>query len=285
MENIWQCLAAIYYGAYSSVVEQRIVDSLARVRFPLCTLDRSDCTAVASAVIALGNDGLFFGVPVPSAVRTWRRVAQRATVVAAMSPDRSPRAIRAKIKAILHREVPVSTCLLGGVLVVVAYLYVPTVRTCRSDVKLHPYVGATDIECSQPEFVLRCSTASVYRLATGSEEVLCRTWRGRAVRVVDDAKRQRAACQDSLGWFAGYKPDRGCYCEPHSIERDGFCVPTDQWCQERFGTGAVAIVSAEADRFSCGCGTGYTLSDGTLRCEPSTGSGPGASPTLFPLRP
>lgn len=182
-------------------------------------------------------------------------------------------------------QVPLSTAGLLVTLLMVTYLFVPGSRTCRTDLKLHPYVGATDVECTDPAFTIRCYESSVYQRAPDRSEVVCRTWRGRPVRIVDDAKRQRGDCQNALGWLAVYEPGRGCYCDLHSEERHGLCLPTDRWCRERFGTGAVAVISPAGDKFNCGCGTGYALGADDRHCEIAASDGPSAPPTLFPLRP
>lgn len=195
------------------------------------------------------------------------------------------RLIPAGATGLLCREVPVTSAVLTVALILIAYFYVPTSRTCHADVKLHPYVGATDIECSNPVFTIRCYESSVYQRAHDRAEVLCRTWRGRAVRVIDDAKRRRGDCQRRLGWLANYSPEQRCYCDPHSEQRNGLCLPTDRWCQQRFGTGGVAVFSPTGDRFNCGCGTGFVLSTNEPRCEAAAGGEPSATLTLFPLRP
>jgi hypothetical protein len=170
----------------------------------------------------------------------------------------------------LHLTLPtpsIPTRLLAMTLCFTVYFYVPTVRSCDKSLVWFDNVGIVDAYCIEPVFRVQCVASS--RLFDQDMAVYrCRTWWNRPVKVIDRPKLEYWRCQAELGWLANYTPDRGCFCDYHSVELRGICRLTDDACERLFGTGSVAVARNAA---------GYT---DQCHCPSATGSGaliPGCS--------
>ncbi len=142
------------------------------------------------------------------------------------------------------RRVPPSAWVVGAVLILVVYFYVPTVRTCYGRLEWDTGDDTIVAHCPEPDFSVSCLADSRYYQDSYDRGHLCRTSWGRLVRMVDNRQRQARICHETWGWLSSYDRLHGCHCDYHSVGGpDGKCVMTDEACEDLYGNGATAYVS------------------------------------------
>jgi hypothetical protein len=148
----------------------------------------------------------------------------------------------------LYRTLPtpsIPTRLLAVTLFFTVYFYVPTVRSCDKPLVWFNNGGIVDAYCIEPVFRVQC-VASSRLFDQGMAVYRCRTWWNRPVKVIDRPKLEYRRCQAELGWLSNYAPDRGCFCDYHSVELRGICRLTDDACSMLYGTGSIAVATNAA---------------------------------------